>query len=56
MSHFAKQFDDEQFSDGYQLVNGVVTHAETADNFHIPPNDIKTISEVLSQQEINAIA
>jgi hypothetical protein len=52
MSHFAKQIDDQQFSGGCQLVNRVVLHVETADNFHIPPDVMKTISEVVSQQEV----
>lgn len=36
-----KQFNDQQFSNEYQLVNGVAMHAETPENFHIPPNVIK---------------
>ena len=35
------QFDSQQFSNGYQLVNGVAMHTENPDNFHIPPEVIK---------------
>ncbi len=36
-----QQFDDQQFSNDYQLVNGVAMHAENPENFHIPPEVIK---------------
>ncbi len=36
-----QQFDTQQFSNEYQLVNGVAMHSENPDNFHIPPNVIK---------------
>ena len=36
-----QQCDDQQFSNGYELVNGVAIHAENPDNFHIPPEVIK---------------
>jgi hypothetical protein len=36
-----QQFDDQQFANGYQLVNGVVMHAENGDCFKIPPDVIK---------------
>ncbi len=32
-----QQFDDQQFANEYQLVNGVAMHAENPDNFQIPP-------------------
>ena len=35
------QFDSQQFTNDYQLVNGVVMHAEIPDNFHIPPDVVK---------------
>jgi hypothetical protein len=34
-------FDDQQFSNDYRLVNGVLMHAENPDNFQIPPEVIK---------------
>ena len=36
-----QQFDDQQFANEYQLVNGVAMHAENPDNFQIPPDVIK---------------
>jgi len=36
-----QQFDDQQFANGYQLVNGVTMHAENPNSFHIPPAVIK---------------
>lgn len=36
-----QQFDDQQFTNEYQLVNGVSMHTENPDNFHIPPEVIK---------------
>ena len=35
------QFDSQQFSNDYQLVNGVAMHAENPENFHAPPAVIK---------------
>lgn len=35
------QFDSQQFTNDYQLVNGGGMHAENPDNFHIPPDVIK---------------
>lgn len=35
------QFDSQQFSNGYQLVNGVAMHADNPKNFHVPPDVIK---------------
>ncbi len=34
-------FDSQQFSNDYQLVNGVAMHSENPENFHIPPEVIK---------------
>jgi hypothetical protein len=36
-----QQFNSQQLSNGYKLVNGVAMHAENPDNFHIPPAVIK---------------
>lgn len=36
-----QQFDDQQFSNGYELVNGVTMHRENPDHFQIPPDVIK---------------
>ena len=36
-----EQFDSQQFSNDYQLVNGVNMHTENPENFHIPPPVIK---------------
>ena len=36
-----QQFDTQQFSNEYQLVNGVAMHSENPDNFQIPPDVIK---------------
>lgn len=41
MTALQQQFDDQQFSNGYGLVNGVAMHAENPDNFHVPPQVIK---------------
>ena len=41
MNLLQQQFDDQQFTNEYQLVNGVVMHAENPDNFLIPPDVIK---------------
>ena len=37
----AKQFNQQQFSNGYELVDGVAMHAENGDRFQIPPEVIK---------------
>jgi hypothetical protein len=36
-----QQFDQQQFSNGYELVNGVAMHAENGDQFQIPPDVLK---------------
>jgi len=36
-----QEFNDQQFSNEYQLLNGVANHAENPENFHIPPDVIK---------------
>lgn len=36
-----QQFDDQQFANDYQLVNGETMHAGNPENFHIPPDVIK---------------
>ena len=36
-----QQLDSQYFANGYQLVNGVVMHAENLENFHVPPEVIK---------------
>ncbi|QDS94236.1 hypothetical protein FF011L_30150 [Roseimaritima multifibrata] len=36
-----QQFDSQQFTNAYQLVNGVVLHAESPKTFQIPPAVIK---------------
>lgn len=41
MSNLQQQFSDQQFSNEYQLVNGVAMHTENPDNFQIPPEVIK---------------
>lgn len=41
MTTLAQQFDNQQFSNGYQLVNGVVMHADNPEKFHVPPDVIK---------------
>ncbi len=41
MNNLLKQFDDQQFANEYQLVNGIAMHAENPDNFQIPPDVIK---------------
>ncbi|MEW4454493.1 hypothetical protein AB1L30_17590 [Bremerella sp. JC817] len=35
------QFDSQQFSNDYELVNGVAMHTENPGEFHIPPDVIK---------------
>lgn len=42
MNHeLCEQFESQKFANDYQLVNGVVMHAENPDNFHVPPDVIK---------------
>ncbi len=41
MNNLQQQFDDQQFANEYQLVNGVAMHAENPENFHVPPEVIK---------------
>lgn len=36
-----RRFDDQRFSNAYQLVNGIAMHAENGDRFQIPPDVIK---------------
>lgn len=38
---FSQLIDDQHFSNGYELVNGVAMHAENPVNFKIPPDVIK---------------
>jgi hypothetical protein len=41
MMTLQQQFDDQHFSNEYQLVSGVAMNSENPDNFHIPPDVIK---------------
>lgn len=41
MNNLQQQFDDQQFANEYQLVNGVAMHTENPDNFNVPPEVIK---------------
>ena len=41
MTTLEKQFDKQEFSNGYALVNGVAMHAANSDQFQIPPTVIK---------------
>jgi len=41
MNNLQQQLSDQQFTNEYQLVNGVAMHAENPDNFQIPPDVIK---------------
>ncbi len=41
MPTLKQQFDHQQFSNGYELVNGVAMHTENGDRFQIPPDVIK---------------
>ena len=41
MPTLEQQFEQQQFSNGYELVNGVVMHTENGDRFQIPPDVIK---------------
>ena len=36
-----QQFHQQQFSNGYELVNGVAMHAENGERFQIPPDVLK---------------
>ena len=41
LGQFQQQFDSQDFSNDYELVNGVTMHADNPDNFHVPPDVIK---------------
>ena len=41
MNNLEYQFHDQPFSNGYQLVDGAVKHAENPNQFKIPPEVIK---------------
>ncbi len=41
MRTLEQQFEQQQFSNGYELVNGVAMHAENGEQFQIPPAVIK---------------
>ena len=41
MTTLQQQFDDQQFANGYELVDGVIMHTENGDRFQIPPDVIK---------------
>ena len=41
MNNLQQQFSEQQFSNDYQLVNGVAMHTKNPDNFQIPPRVIK---------------
>jgi hypothetical protein len=41
MTPLQRHFDDQQFANEYQLVNGIVMHTENPGNFHVPPEVIK---------------
>ena len=41
MPTLQQQFNQQQFSNGYELVNGVAMHTENGDRFQIPPEVIK---------------
>jgi hypothetical protein len=41
MTRLAEQYDAQQFTNEYELVNGVAMHSENPENFHIPPAVIK---------------
>ena len=36
-----EQFDSQVFPNDYQLVDGIVMHAESPEHFHVPPDVIK---------------
>ena len=41
LNHLQQQFDDQQFANEYELVNGVAMNTENPENFQIPPQVIK---------------
>jgi hypothetical protein len=41
MNTLNQRFEVQRFANDYQLINGVVMHAENPRNFHIPPDVIK---------------
>ena len=41
MSNLQQQLSEQQFSNEYQLVNGIAMHTENPNNFQIPPEVIK---------------
>jgi hypothetical protein len=41
MTTLEQQFDQQQFPNGYELINGVRMHAENGEQFQIPPDVIK---------------
>ncbi len=41
MMTLSEQLEEQQFANGYELVNGVLMHEENGDNFRIPPDVIK---------------
>jgi hypothetical protein len=41
MPTLEQQFERQQFSNGYELVNGVVMHAENGNRFQVPPDVLK---------------
>ena len=41
MPTLEQHFEQQQFSNGYELVNGVAMHTENGDRFQIPPDVIK---------------
>lgn len=41
MNHLQQQYDNQQFANEYQLVNGVAMHSEHPETFQIPPDVIK---------------
>jgi hypothetical protein len=41
MPNLKQQSDEQRFSNGYELVNGIAMHTENPDHFLIPPDVIK---------------
>ena len=41
MTRLQQRFDQQEFPNGYELVNGVVMHAENGEQFQVPPDVIK---------------
>ncbi len=41
MTTLQQRFDQQGFPNGYELVNGVVMHAENGEQFQVPPDVIK---------------